>query len=220
MPFGESQSRIYVSIVEGMLAVRSSESDAKAVKRELKTGHTIYENRYKFLSGKLKEIGFKTNDFNGKKWEDLYLLIFDGQDHFQLSMPFPGKYSISVLRVIKNVDLNSTITFTPWTKTINDKVKAALFFNMQGTKESVPWYYTKDDPKGLPELVPYSVPGSTEQKWSDVERNKFFKQMIENDIVPELRKLWQSAPAAEALKPNTDMHSDIDAPDAVDDLPF
>jgi len=69
-------------------------------------------------------------------------------------------------------------------------------------------------------LVPYNVPGSTEQKWSDVERNKFFKQMIENDITPELRKLWQSAPAPEALKPNAELHGDIDAPDAVDDLPF
>lgn len=220
MPFGESQAKVFVSIIEGMFAVRSSEADTKAVKRELKNGTVVYERRYKTLTGKIKEIGFRTNDFNGKKWDDLYLLIYDGADHYQLSMPFPGKYSISVLRTIKNVDLHSNITFAPWTKTVNDKVKAALFFNLPGTKESVPWYYTKDLPNGLPELVPYTVPGSTEMKYSDVDRNKFFRSMIETDIAPKLRAIWYEQPgtAESVIPPVAAELPDLSGPD--DDLPF
>jgi len=223
MPFGDSQSKVYVSIIDGMLAVRSSESDAKAVKRELKNGTVIYERRYKTLEGKLKDVFFKSNDFGGKKWDDLVLLIFDGTDHYQLSMVFPGKYSNSVLNTIKNVDFNSTIIFSPWTKTVNDKVKAALFFNIPGQKNSVPWYFTKDTPNGLPELVPYTVPGSNDTKWSDVDRNKFYKHMIEHDIRPTLQKVWHSPVASEARREEVieplDTFTSSD-PEAIDDLPF
>lgn len=219
MPFGESQARVYVSIVDGLLAVRSSESDPKAVKRELKTGHTIYERRYKNVTGRLKEIGFRSNDFGGKKWDDLYLLIYDGQDHYQISMPFPGKYSLSVLRVIKNVDLAAEITFSPWTKTKADgKVSASLFLNPTGSKESVPWYFTKEDPKGLPELVPYTVPGSADTKWSDVERNKFFRNMIEADIAPRLQAVWAAPPISKVYVDTPTDPNEITDP--VDDLPF
>lgn len=219
MPFGESQSRVYVSIVDGQLAVRSSDADTKAVKRELKTGHIIYERRYKNVTGRLKEIGFRVNDFNGKKWDDLYLLIYDGQDHYQISMPFPGKFSLSVLRSIKNAPLEKNITFSPWTKTKSDgKISASLFMNPEGTKDSVPWYFTPDDPKGLPDLVPYTVPGSEETKWSDVERNKFFRSMIETEIAPKLRQLWESPLSQAATQPVITDPADIIEP--VDDLPF
>lgn len=219
MAFGESMSKIYVSIVDGMLAVRSSESDAKAVKRETKTGQVIFERKYKNLEGRIKEVGFRTNDYNGKKWEELFVLVHDGQDHYQLGMPFPGKYSLSFLRAVKNVDLKATISFNPWSKTVDGKVKAVLYMNIKGAAESVPWYYTKDTPNGLPDLVPYTVPGSDETKYSDVERNKFFRSMIETDIAPKLRAIWNDQPAATEsfIPPPPDVN---DLPDATDDLPF
>lgn len=220
MGFGESQSRIFVSIVDGMLAVRSSEADAKAVKRETKTGAVVFERKYKFLTGRIKEIGFRTNDFNGKKWDDLSILIYDGTDHFYLSTPFPGKYSLSFLRAIKNADLSADIQFTPWTKTVNDKVKASLFLNVKGSKESVPWYYTKETPNGLPDLVPYTVPGSEETKYSDVNRNKFLRNMIETEIAPKLQQIWNERPPAQASSPVVNEPSFDDLPDATDDLPF
>lgn len=220
MGFGESQSKIYVTIVDGMLAVRSSESDAKAVKRETKSGQVVFERKYKNLSGRIKDIGFRSNDFGGKKWDDLVILIDDGKEHFQLSTPFPGKYSVSFLRCIKNVDLKATITFNPWTKTVDGKVKAALFLNMPGVKESVPWYYTQDNPNDLPDLKPYTIPGSTETKYSDVERNKFLREMIENDIAPKLREIWyQKTPAAASHEPEPPGISDL-PDDPNDDLPF
>lgn len=220
MPFGESQAKVYVTIFEGMLAVRSSESDSKAVKRELKTGHIIYERRYKSLTGRIKEIFFRTNDYNGKKWEELAILIYDGQDHYQLSMPFPGKYSLSFLRAIKNADLSKDIQFNPWTKTVNDKVKAALYMNQGNAKESIPWYFTMETPNGLPELVPYTVPGSEETKWSDVERNKFLKAMVEKELVPQLAAIWHSGamPAAATMPPEVMDADGINEPG--DDLPF
>lgn len=219
MPFIENQTRIYVSIVDGMFAVRSSESDTKAVKRELKTGHTIWERRYKSLEGRLKEISFKINDYMGKKWEDLNLLVFDGSDHYQISMPFPGKYSNSFLRVVKNIPLDSNIILNPWTKMVGDKTKAALFINIPGTKESVPWYYTKEDPKGMPELVQYTIPGSDEIKYSDVNRNNFLRHVINEEIAPRLREIWSSPIPPAATTNFTEAPVDLpDGPD--DDLPF
>ena len=187
MGFSNPQSRIYVTIQDGQFAVRSSESDPKAVKRETKTGSLVWECRYKALSGRITDLYFKNNDFNGKKWEDLVMVIDDGQDLYQLSMPFPGKFSLSILRSIKNAPLDQVISFNPWTKVKDGKTKAALFMNLPGKKESVPWYYTVEAPNGLPELVPYSIPGDAETKWSDVERNKFLRAMVEGEIQPLLR---------------------------------
>jgi hypothetical protein len=216
MPFGESQSKIYVSIVDGQLAVRCTESDPKAVKRELSNGTTIFERRYRNYTGRIKEIGFRNQEHNTKKWEELFIIINDGQDLVQLQMPFPGKYSNSLLRAIKNADLAKEMTFSPWTKTVNDKVKACLYINQAGKKESVAWFYTQENPNGLPDLVPYTVPGSSETKYSDVERNKFLRNMVETEIAPALQKIWSTAQAIDPV-----IHPDpVEIIDPVDDLPF
>jgi hypothetical protein len=221
MGFGESISRIYVSIVDGKFAVRSSESDPKAVKRELKSGHIIYERRYQTLEGKLKEVSFRKSDFNGKQWEELHLLLSDGADNYQVQMVFPGRYANSFLRAVKNVNFKENIILSPWQKIVDGKTKQAMYINQKSLADSVPWYYgvTPETANGLPALVPYSVPGSTEQKYSDIDRNNFFKEMIERDINPVLRQESGSAAPLEArtAQPILDAES-ITEP--IDDLPF
>lgn len=217
MPFTESLSKVYVSIVDGKFAVRSSESDPKAVKRELKTGKTIYERYHGALAGKIKEINFKNQDFNGKQWEELQVLMFDGTDHYLVQMPFPSNYSNSFLRAIKNADLTKDVSLSPWRKVVNDKVKSALYINQGG--DSIQWYFgtTPETKNGLPDLVPYTIPGSKDVKYSDVDRSNFFRDFIAFEISPALRELWNkdSSTPAESKVPATE-----EVPEPGDDLPF
>ena len=222
MGFSNPQTKIYVTIQEGIFAVRSSESDPKAVKRETKSGSTIWECRYKQLSGRISDLYFKQNDFNGKKWEDLVMVINDGADLYQLSMPFPGKFSLSVLRAIKNAPLDQVISFNPWTKIKDGKTKAALFMNPIGSKDSIPWYFgMNEQANGLPDLVPYTVPGDAETKWSDVNRNKFLRNMVEQDIQPILRSQNPVHIPIEASNASMATVTDIQVAEPFDDdLPF
>jgi hypothetical protein len=225
MGFGETTQKTYVTILDGKLAVRSDQANPKAVKRTTKAGKDVYELLYPSFTGRLKDVYFKDREHENKKWEELHLLIFDDIDHVLIQIPFPSRYSNSFLRAIKNADLQKPMTLNPWYKVVGDKTKAAIYINQDG--DPVEWYYgaTPETANGLPALVPYSVPGDSEIKYSDVERNKFIKNMVENELRPALKTLWNNRPPVTAaanaahIEPPDDIEpGSITEP--VDDLPF
>lgn len=218
MAFQENVNKVYVTIVDGLFAIRSSEADPKAKKRVRKDNSEVWELLFKSYTGTLTEITFRNQDLNGKKWEEMHLHMKDGAENIQIQMPFPSKYANSFLRALPNVDFTAPMKITAWQKIVNDKRKQALFINQPvDSQQSVPWFYTQENPNGLPDLVPYTVPGSSDVKYSDVERNKFFKEMVTNKINPILKQSINYTPVSNTI-PDAEEPDDITEP--VDDLPF
>lgn len=214
-------SRIYLSISDGKIAQRCDENEQGAIKCSNKEGtSTWYEKRYGNVSGYIKDVTKRLPD-NPKFGPQLQILIEDEGELFQLQMPWSSRYSNGFFKCMPNIDVSRKIEFNPWMKVVDNAKKTALYLKHYGDQDSIPWAWTKDDPKDLPPMVKIKVKGV--ETWDDSDQQEYFENYLNNVFKPRLQKVERVVPpnnfataASKASVPSGPIVGEVED----DDLPF
>jgi hypothetical protein len=197
----EQSNAIFLSITNGQICRKVPAPTKTSKERVNKNGKTVHEEYCKGWKGRITAVTVRDHPEFGKFWN---ITLTDDQGDAILQMNYSSGYSAAFLKMLPNVDLSSDVVITPNLKKEGDKNKTSLFITQHGVP--VKWYYTKDDPKGLPPLKKIKVKGK--DTWDDSDIMEFLENMVNTEIVPKLG----SGAAAE---------SEEDAPDIdKEDLPF
>lgn len=161
---------IYLGISDGKISRRVPQATDTSVARTTKDGKLVHEEFYKGWKGRITNITTKENDY-GKQW---LVTLKDEDGDAILQMPYSSGYSAAFLKALPNVDLTCDVLLTPKMTIEGDKKKTTLFINQHG--QAVKWFYTKDNPNGLPVLKQIKVKGKV--TWDDSEIMEFLENMV------------------------------------------
>jgi hypothetical protein len=165
----------YLSVADGNLVRQHKQANERTTERLTKTGKLVFEERFKDLTAKLDGIDTRENDY-GKQWQ---IKFQDQGDFYIVSLPYSSRYASSFLKVLPNIDLSKEIRFMPWAmKDKNDPTKTITGITMYQDGEKLAPYYTKEDPKGLPQMVKIKVKGK--EQWDDSDMMSYLEDMALN----------------------------------------
>lgn len=212
MALGNSVNRIYLGISDGKIVQKCTEHTQGAQARTKKDGSVIFELRFGHITAMLNGISTKETEWQGTKIKSWVLQLSDVGENYQLEFNYDSAYAKSFLKALLNpvVDLMQPLTITPWQKIVNDKKKSAIYLS-QGN-DQIEWYFTKDNPNGLPDLVPVKIKGK--DTWDDFDQMSFFEAQIAAKIQPKLKQVSQTS--TPAYNPPAQIEED----DSLNDLPF
>lgn len=199
----EQSNAIFLSITNGQICRKVPAATKTSKERVNKNGKTVHEEYCKGWKGRITAVTVRDHPEFGKFWN---ITLTDDQGDAILQMNYSSGYSAAFLKMLPNVDLSSDVVITPNLKKEGDKNKTSLFITQHGVP--VKWYYTKDDPKGLPPLKKIKVKGK--DTWDDSDIMEFLENMVNTDIVPKLGQTGVTSDTA----------AGEDEPAGDDDLPF
>lgn len=203
----QQSNAIYLTIGNGQICKKVMKPTPLSKERVNKKGATVHEEYYKGWKGKITGIAVRDHAEYGKFWN---VTLTDDDGDAILQMNYSSGYSQAFLKILPNIDLTADVNIVPDQREVNGKKKTTLFITQHG--QPVKWYYTKDDPKGLPELKSIKIKGKMTYDDSDIL--EFLEKMVNETIVPKLGK--PKSPAA-ASKPSEVIEVEAEE---IDDLPF
>lgn len=172
---------------------------------------------YDYLDGRISNLEVAETNFGNK----IRLTITDGPLTYVLTFPVESSYGKDFIMKMNNLNLSKEIRFTPWTADAEswakftgkktEKGKSGLTLRQDGEKVSN--YYTKDDPKGMPQIVEKKI--GKQVKWDDTDRLAFFYDQLDRFI----EKVSNSSDQSRA-KVVDDLLVKAEQTVATDDLPF
>lgn len=174
---------IYLSITDGKLSRRFKEPNENTATRTTKEGKLVHEQFFQAWKGLITNIEVKHYEFLGKKKRQWLITLTDEDGDAVLQMDYSSGYSSAFLKTLPNVDLSQEVVLVPKLTKEGDKKKATLFVNQNGG--ALKWYYTKDEPKGLPQMEQIKVKG--ELQWDDSKMMDFLEEMVHEQILPKLK---------------------------------
>jgi hypothetical protein len=201
MAVGNSSNAIYYSISDGKVSRQFKEPTPNSKERVNKNGRTVFEEFYDYIDGTITAISTKESEY-GKFW---MITLSDGEHNQVLQFNYSSGYANAFLKCLPNIDIQARVKIIPSLKMEGDKKKATLFVTQHG--QPVKWFYTKDNPNGLPQLKQIKVKGKV--TWDDSDSMEFLEKMVMTEIVPRLPK-GDSVTAA----------SDVEPEETMEDAPF
>lgn len=198
---------IYLSITDGKISRRVKEATATSVARTTKENKLVHEELYPAWKGRITNITTKENDY-GKQW---LVTITDEDGDAVLQMPYSSGYANAFLCTLPNVNFNDEVVIVPKLTKDGDKKKTTLFINQYGS--GLKWFFTKDDPQGLPGLKKLKVKGK--ETWDDSDKMEFLEEMVKTKILPQLNG---KAGPKQAAKPSEPI--EVEAEELEEDPPF
>ena len=205
-----SQRKIYCGISKGKIAYKDRD------------GAIITHGG---ITGYITDIIHKPD---GKFGPELHIILFDGTETFQLQMRFESGYSRAFLKIIKNAVFTDQVTIVPTYKEKEGSPFAETGMIMSQNGSALKWFYTKDNPNGLPpmEKVKAKVNGKLEDVWDNTEQMNFLLRMVNEEIKPMLKPMKviernENVAAGREKAPESDSVPDlITGGEPFDDLPF
>lgn len=180
MAVGNNSNAIYYSIYDGKICRQFKEPTPNTKTRVNKNGKTVFEEFYDYIDGVITSITTKDSDYG----RFLIIGLEDGGQLQTLQVQLSSGFGNGFLKALPNVNLAEKVKLIPSTKTEGEKKKSTLFINQHG--KSIKWFFTKDNPNGLPELTQKKVKGKL--VWDDSEAVEFLEAYLVNHIVPKLPK--------------------------------
>jgi hypothetical protein len=197
---------IYYTISDGRICRQHKEPVEGSITRVNKNGRTVHETFHKALKGIITDIKTKDGDY-GKQW--IVSLKDETGQAEQLQFQYSSGYANAFLRTLPNVDFSKDVIIAPNMQTVNDKKKTSIFLSQYsenaGKYEALKWYYTKDDPHGIPNLEQKKIKGKV--IYDDSEIMEFLENMVNTKILPKLKNFKQVA-------------ADVEEEDDKEDAPF
>jgi hypothetical protein len=179
----QSESLVFLGIANGKIVRQFKEKTDKSTSRVNKMGREVHEEFYDSLTGILKHVSTKESEY-GKFW--VVKMESEGK-LYQIEMNYSGGYAASFLKTIPNADISKEFTLTPKLTIEGDKKKSVIFINQKGL--GLKWFFTRDNPNGMPELAKIKVKGK--DTWDDSDRMEFLENYVKSNILPKLNnKSW------------------------------
>jgi hypothetical protein len=147
-----SSGKTFLSIADGSIVRRYKEANERTKQRITKTGKVVHEEHFSTLSGLIDGFGKREHEYG----VDFEITVKDGEQVYQLSMPFSSRYASSFMKALPNVDLTKEVKLRPWS--LKDGEKTITGITLYQPDKIAP-FYTKEAPNGLPEMVQVKVKG-------------------------------------------------------------
>ena len=180
MGLNQSQSKgVFLSIANGKLVRQFPSATEKSVSRVNKMGREVHEEFYDSLSGWLSDIKTKESEY-GKFW---VVTLKDEDSYYNLEMKYSSGYATSFLKALPNADLSNVITLSPKLMVDGDKKQSVLFISQNG--QGLKHYWTKADPKELPDLQKIKVKGK--ETWDSTNRLEYLEDYVKTAILPKIK---------------------------------
>jgi hypothetical protein len=164
---------MFLNISNGKI-VRQHQNPVEGVTitRENKNGKVVHEETFDSITGVITSIKSKETPF-GMVWE---VTVTDGEETFILSWNYSSRYTNHFFRALPNIDIAQEVKINPWSmRDKNDPSKTAIGLSMYQGGNKVEFYYTKDEPRDMPDLVQTKVKGKIQ--WDDSDQLEFFEAM-------------------------------------------
>ena len=174
----QSESVVFLGIANGKIVRQFKQATEKSTSRVNKMGREVHEEFYDSLTGILKDVTTKESEY-GKFW--VVKMESEGK-LYQIEMNYSGGYAASFLKTIPNADLTKEFTIAPKLTIEGDKKKSVLFVNQM--QKGLKWFFTRDNPNGMPELAKIKVKGK--DTWDDSDRMEFLENYMKTEILPKL----------------------------------
>lgn len=218
---------IFLSVVDGQLA-RRFEKHQQNEKGEQITKERVIKNRttgqertvIEAYYGGVEGLIEKSEIHEGKYGFELRITINAGEHGvYQIQMPYNSGYTLSYLMKVPNIDPDSEVIFRPYSFTPQDKDKkisgvTIIQKNRGFEDDKVPNFWTKEDPKGLPEGKK-SEDEHGKIKWDFKDRNRHLNK-FHKEWADKLGALNIASSPSESLPPEPE-HAEVEEED---DLPF
>lgn len=188
MATGNITNAAYYNISNGKICQSFKAMVEGAIERTTQTGKITFEKFYDFIDGVITGIETRENEF-GKQWVVSLLDEETGQTQ-SLQFNYSSGYAAAFLKALPNVDLSKKVKITPKLTIEGDKKKTTVFINQGG--HACKWFYTKDNPNGLPELKQIKVKGKI--TWDDSDVMEFLEDMVKRLVIPRASKSVATAP--------------------------
>lgn len=164
--------KIFLSIADGKLVRTFKEANENTKQRINKNGKVVHEQTFDAITGLLTGVSKRENEYG----IFIEISMKDGEDNYQISAQFSGRYSSSFMKALPNVTTAEPVRLLPWSMVDkNDPSKKVtgitLYQNDGNGWVKIAPYYTKEDPKGLPQMVKAKIKGKI--VWDDTEMLDF-----------------------------------------------
>lgn len=171
----------YLKVTNGAIRETVTADTPHAKMREyevVKTGEkkTVYELTYNLLSGKVKNVYFKENEYGST----FNLVIVDDGIDYVLQFNDTGSLATTIYKMMPNIDVSKEIEIS-----VSQKADKTSIFINHGS-QSVKWAFTKDNPNGKPEWEQIMVKGKP--TWDNSKEIAFFKEKIIPAFIARLEK--------------------------------
>lgn len=214
----ERESILFISFFNGKMKYNVPEGSPGAITRTNKSNKVVHERFIDEVQGHITSIKRKDSEQYSPSWVVVLTDIEDGSK-MQLQFPRSGLYADRFFRRLPNIDFSKPVIIAAFRSYEKDQ----LLIKQNGT--TVPYYWTKDDPKKLPPMELLVVKG--EETWDDTKKMNY----LEFKVLPEILSTMKAA--LDSVMPKSDIGSsnnlpqtDIgglseeDIPEEADDLPF
>lgn len=216
MGLGNGANSTYLGIIDGKITLKVDKDTPDAVQRINKDGKIVWETRHGYIEGVLKKIDISTNTYNGAEIKSWLLTLEDKGKRYILQIGYDSRYATSLLFSLCNpvVDFEQPIKISPWMKMDGDKKKTACFLSQgEGKDNNIDWFFTKEEPRGMPEWTKQKIKGK--DVWDNYDAMIFLENFIEEHIKPQLTNGNSYQP-----QENTVSQVDLNQAPSEDDLPF
>jgi len=224
----------YYSIAQARFVRRVKEetgiSTPRTIQKGPNEGKVVHEEHYDEITGQLIDIKFEESDY-GRKVLFILDTTIPGQqeEKSQIQVNLSSGYAKNIMSRLPLIDFDKDITlkgyrFTPKGETKERIGVSVLQQSADGTFQSIPSFYTKETPNGMPKLKKVKVKGV--EVWDDTDIIEFFEAKIKEETLPKLRALSPSIEATPAkpesaeVQPEQESPEDFDEDQESDDLPF
>lgn len=198
-------NRIWLYIKEG-----------KIIKRD--NGQT---EKYDHLTGMLKDLFVKRD---GKYGPELHVTLRAGGIDYTLQMRLDSGYARSFMKIAPNFTLSQEMSLFPSIKyKETGNTETGMFIRQNGV--ALKWYYTKDNPNGLPPMVPCKVRndrGQLVDSWDNTEQMNFLVEqlMVIRDLLPPASVIENKENIASVQGTQQGSFTNYSNSQPIDDLPF
>lgn len=126
------------------------------------------------ISGVISGVNFKNEEYEGKAYEKMELVLMDGEDRFILSIRTDSGYFRGFCNSLRSGNPTEKIRIAPNYKLVNDKPQTTCFVSQNDTP--LKHAFTKDHHGDYPQLE--NINGS----WDGSKQVEYWKQWLKSII--------------------------------------
>ncbi len=185
-----TNNKIYATIIEGSIRVRTNEGVEGAIKRdyENKDGSKMFkwELHYDNITGVIENITFKDTEY-GKNLE----ITIDGT---VLSVGVKGNYGQDLMKKLPELNLNEEVKLVPY-DFVDDNGKARKGITVYRNEKKIPSYFHIMDGKKFKSIHGFPIPdnggeGFTKNQWIAfyLKVEDFLIDYTEKNVITKINK--------------------------------
>jgi len=167
------------------------------------------ENSYEELEGKISNMYYKDEEYEGNPVRKLIIVLKDGEDTYQLGLNVQSANYNNLVSFLYNVNINKPVTLHPKhekiTKDGKEVTRQTILVSQNGVFAQ--GYFTRENKHGLPDWGKVKVGNKVVIDKS--ESLQFLENFVTENFINKLEHRWGDEKAA-AVKDNREADAEVE----------